>query len=35
VGGNLLDPSVCAPAVRAGREQGRRITNEGLASFWQ
>jgi NTE family protein len=24
VAGNLLDPSVCAPAARAGREQGRR-----------
>jgi NTE family protein len=35
VGGNLLDPSVCEPGVRAGREQGRRITNEGVSSFWQ
>ena len=35
VGGNLLDPSVCKPGVLAGREQGRRLTNEGLSSFWQ
>jgi len=35
VGGNLLDPAVCKPGVRAGREQGRRITNAGLSTFWQ
>lgn len=29
VGGNLLDPAVRGPAVRAGREQGRRITTAG------
>jgi NTE family protein len=35
VGGNLLDPSVCGPGVRAGLEQGRRITKEGLSAFWR
>jgi NTE family protein len=35
VGGNLLDPSVCEPGARAGREQGRRVVNEGLSLFWQ
>jgi NTE family protein len=33
-GGNLLDPAVCAPGARAGREQGRRIANEGMVGFW-
>jgi NTE family protein len=35
VGGNLLDPAVCNPGVRAGREQGRRITSEGLSNLWR
>jgi NTE family protein len=35
VGGNLLDPAVRAPAVRAGREQGRRAVKERSSRFWQ
>jgi len=35
VGGNLLDPSVSEPGARAGREQGRRVANEGLSLFWE
>jgi len=35
VGGNILDPSVSEPAARAGRDQGRRVTNESLSVFWQ
>jgi NTE family protein len=29
VGGNLLDPAVREPAARAGREQGRRLSQSG------
>jgi NTE family protein len=35
VGGNLLDPSVREPAVRAGREQGRRVASERSSFFGQ
>lgn len=34
VGRNLLDPAVRGPAARAGREQGRRIAKERMASWW-
>ncbi len=34
-GGNLLDPSVSEPGARAGRDQGRRMVNEGLSLFWK
>lgn len=34
VGGNLLDPSVRKAAVRAGREQGRRVITAG-ARLWE
>ncbi len=35
VGGNLLNPLVCEPAVRAGREQGRRWASERPSGFWR
>jgi hypothetical protein len=34
VGGNILDPSVQAPAARAGLEQGRRIASTDVAALW-
>jgi NTE family protein len=35
VGGNMLDPSVRAPAAKAGREQGRTIASGRVAVFWE
>jgi NTE family protein len=35
VGGNVLDPSVRAPAASAGREQGRRIASGPVAARWR
>lgn len=34
VGGNVLDPAVRGPALRAGREQGRRAVEGHASSFW-
>ena len=34
VGGNLLHPSVCEPAARAGRAQGRRFASGPAAALW-
>jgi hypothetical protein len=33
VAGGLLNPTISAPAARAGRSQGRRIVSERMLSF--
>ena len=32
--GGVLNPSISAPAARAGRAQGRRIVGERVSAFW-
>ena len=33
--GGVLNPSISAPAARAGRAQGRRIVGERVSAFWR
>lgn len=33
--GGFMNPSISAPAARAGRAQGRRVASERISAFWQ
>lgn len=34
-GGDVLDPGICGPALRAGRAQGARLARTALARWWR